>query len=189
MPHWVKPSSAFPHRAVPAREMMSAWAAPGSELSTVKGSLVAIVLGLLLVAASGCGRLDRHPLVVEAAEEVRGNDRVGETLGSPVACGTRIRGVANERDGIATLEFDASGPRGSGIVVVEGKKTAGQWGVTHLELRPAAGGALKLTADLEARTGVDTPRFDPTAVPVQPSNAPPPPAEIDIVLPPVPGSG
>jgi hypothetical protein len=70
--------------------------------------------------------------------------------------------------------------------VVEGKKTQGAWGVTHLELRPPNGAALQLTADLEARVGVDTPAFDPHAAPVAPSGAKPPPGEIEITLPPGP---
>jgi len=69
---------------------------------------------------------------------------------------------------------------------VEGKKTKGDWGVTHLELRPASGTTLQLTADLEARVGVDTPAFDPAAAPAAPSGAPPPPSEIEITLPPGP---
>jgi hypothetical protein len=42
-----------------------------------------------------------------------------------------------------------------------------------------------LTADLEARTGTDTPKFDPAAASSTSSKpAPPPPAEIEIALPP-----
>lgn len=144
---------------------------------------------LVLLAAmplAGCSRLSQHPLVVAAVEEVSGNPRVAEMLGKPVTCGTAVRGTANETDGIASLQFDARGSQGSGIVVVEGKKTRGAWGVTHLELRPPNGAALQLTADLEARVGVDTPAFDPRAAPVAPSGAKPPPSEIEITLPPGP---
>jgi hypothetical protein len=42
-----------------------------------------------------------------------------------------------------------------------------------------------LTADLEARTGTDTPKFDPSTTSSSPAKpAPPPPAEIEIALPP-----
>ena len=125
------------------------------------GTGVVGVSCLVLLAAmplAGCSRLSQHPLVVAAVEEVSGNARVAEMLGKPVTCGTAVRGTANETDGIASLQFDARGPQGSGIVVVEGKKTQGAWGVTHLELRPPNGAALQLTADLEARVGVDTRR-------------------------------
>jgi hypothetical protein len=150
----------------------------------VAAALLAAVV--LPVAAGGCRRLSHHPLVVEAAEEVRGNARVADVLGRPVSCGSAVRGTANETDGIAMLQFDASGPGGTAVVAVEGKKMQGDWGVTHLELRPATGAPLVLTADLEARVGVDTPAFDPTAAPAAPSGAPPPPGEIEITLPPGP---
>lgn len=152
-----------------------------------RGPIAAVMIGLtVLGAAAGCRRLAEHPLVKEAAAEVRSNARVAELLGSPVTCGTTIRGTANETDGIAALQFDASGPKGKGEVAVEGKKTRGEWGVTMLELRPAGGAKLSLTADLESRTGTDTPKFDPSAQPATSSSAPPPPADVEIVLPPGP---
>jgi hypothetical protein len=142
---------------------------------------------LVVFVGVGCGRLASHPLVKEAAEEVRANARVAAALGTPVECATAVRGTANEVDGIAAIQFDAKGPKGAGIVVVEGKKTRDQWGITHLELRPAGAEKLSLLADLEARTGTDTPKFDPTATPGTKSSAPPP-GDIEIALPPgVPG--
>ena len=141
----------------------------------------------VMLAAAGCGRLASHPLVKEAKEEVQANARVAAALGAPVACGTAVRGTANETDGIATLQFDIKGTKAAGVVVVEGKKTKNEWGVTMLELRPAGADKLSLTADLEARTGTDTPKFDPTATPGTKSSAPPP-GDIEIALPPgVPG--
>jgi len=146
-----------------------------------------LTVGLVvLLSATGCRPLSQHPLVKEAADEVRGNARVAEALGSPVSCGTSVRGTANETDGIAALEFDVSGPTGKGAVAVEGKKTKGAWGVTMLELRPAAGAKVSLTSDLESRTGTDTPKFDPAAKPATSSSTPPPPADVEIVLPPGP---
>jgi hypothetical protein len=140
-----------------------------------------------VVIAAGCGQLSKHPLVVEATEEVRKNPRVAAVLGEGVACSSSVRGTANETDGIASLQFDVKGPKAAGVVVVEGKKTRNQWGVTLLELRPAGADKLSLTADLEARTGTDTPKFDPTATPGTTSSAPPP-GDIEIALPPgVPG--
>jgi hypothetical protein len=141
---------------------------------------------LIALATVGCGRLAQHPLVVEAVEEVKGNARVADALGGPVTVGTAIRGTANETDGIASLEFDVTGSKGKGVVVVEGKKTRNEWGVAMLELRPAGGEKISLTADLEARTGTDTPKFDPTSQPAGAGSAPPPPAEIEIQLPPGP---
>jgi hypothetical protein len=140
----------------------------------------------LLLAGTGCRPLSQHPLVVEAAQEVRGNGRVSDALGGPVTCSTSVRGTANETDGIASLQFDASGSKGTGIVVVEGKKTRNEWGVTLLELRPAGGERISLTADLEARTGSDTPKFDPAAKPASSSTPAAAPADVEIVLPPGP---
>lgn len=148
-------------------------------------TIVVFTLVLAPLFASGCRPLSRHPIVEEAVAEVTGNTRVAATLGSPVTCSTGVRGTANETDGIAMLQFDASGPKGKGVIVVEGKKTGGRWGVTLLELRPSAGDKVSLTADLEARTGIDTPKFDPGAKSAT-TSAPPPPADVEIVLPPGP---
>jgi hypothetical protein len=144
---------------------------------------VALLIGVVL--AAGCGRLAEHPLAVEAAQELKANGRVAELLGKPVECSRTVRGTANETDGIARLEFEAKGSKATGMVVVEGKKTRGTWGVNKLELRTAGGEPLSLTSDLVARTGTDTPAFDPNAA-AKPSAAPPPPGEIEIALPPGP---
>jgi len=161
-------------------------AAPSQTFRPRTAHVTPVITGLLvLLAVTGCRPLSQHPLVKEAVEEVRGNARVAQALGSPVTCGTAVRGTANETDGIAAMQFDASGPNGKGEIAVEGKKTKGEWGVTMLELRPAAGEKVSLTADLESRMGTDTPKFDPTATSsptTQP--APPPPADIEIALPP-----
>lgn len=142
---------------------------------------------ILVAAAIGCGRLHEHPLVREATTEVTANKRVADALGSPVSCSQKVSGTANETDGIAHLEFEAKGSKASGTVVVEGRKTKGEWGVTLLDLEPAGGGEkFSLVADLVARTGTDTPAFDPSAGPAKPPTAAPPPGEITIELPPGP---
>jgi hypothetical protein len=145
-----------------------------------------LIATLLCIVGVGCGRLANHPIVGLAKEEVTNNPRVVELLGAPVECLPTITGRANETDGIAAMQFEARGPKGSGLVVVEGKKLGNDWGVTLLELRPqGSGDHLHLTADLEARTGSDTPKFDPAAA-AQRSAAPaaPPPGDIEIALPP-----
>ncbi len=78
----------------------------------------------MVVFSSGCGRLADHPIVVEAREEVSRNPRVVELLASPggrVDCDRNVTGRANETDGIAAAEFAASGSKGRGTVVVEGR--------------------------------------------------------------------
>ena len=141
----------------------------------------------VLVFGGGCRPLSQHPLVAEAVDEVVQNERVAAALGAPVTCSTAVRGTANETDGIASLQFDVAGAAAKGIVAVEGKKTRGQWGVTLLELRPEGGREhLDLSQDLVARTGTDTPTFDPTAKPAAASTPAPPPGDIEITLPPGP---
>ncbi|NBW97816.1 MAG: hypothetical protein EBR28_14095, partial [Planctomycetia bacterium] len=146
------------------------------------GALVAVgIIGVL-----GCSRIAHHPLVGAAKQEVSTNDRVTAVLGTPVEFTPAVTGRANEADGIAALQFEARGPKGTGLVVVEGRKLGDEWGVTLLELRPASGGEhLHLTADLESHTGTDTPKFDPSAIRESPGTpAAAPPADIEIVLPP-----
>lgn len=140
----------------------------------------------LCLTGLGCRPLSQHPLVVDAVEEVRGNVRVADALGPPLTISKSVRGTANETDGIASLQFDVGGSKGTGVVAVEGKKTRDEWGITMLELRPAGGTKIQLTSDLEARTGTDTPKFDPSAKPAAAGSAPPPPSDIEIVLPPGP---
>ena len=151
-------------------------------LSKSRVAGIIVCLGL----AAGCGRLANHPLVGTAKEEVSTNDRVAAVLGTPIEFSPSINGRANETDGIAAIQFEARGPKGAGVVVVEGKKLGEEWGVTLLELRPAGGADhVHLTADLEARTGTDTPKFDPSQAATTPATpAAPPPGEIEITLPP-----
>lgn len=146
---------------------------------------IAIVCCVLL---GGCSRLATHPLVTMAKDEVAQNDRVVAAIGAPVEFSPTITGRANETDGIAAMQFEARGPKGTGTVVVEGKKHGTEWGVTLLEIRPAGGGDhIHLTADHHARIGTDTPKFDPAQAGSKPA-APvaPPPGEIEITLPPGP---
>ena len=139
-----------------------------------------------LLCLAGCGRIANHPVVGVAKDEVSKNPRVVELLGGPIEFSPTVNGRANETDGIAAMQFEARGPKGSGLVVVEGKKLGNDWGVTLLEIRPQGGGDhLHLTADLEARTGSDTPKFDPAAAANKPAApAAPPPGDIEIALPP-----
>ena len=138
-----------------------------------------LCLGLVV----GCGRISSHPLVTMAKDEVARNDRVTKALGAPVEFSPTVTGRANETDGIAAMQFEARGPKAAGLVVVEGKKLGAEWGVTLLEVRPADGGDhVHLTADHHARSGTDTPKFDPAQTRSTP--AAPPPGDVEIVLPP-----
>lgn len=145
-------------------------------------SFIACV-GVVMLAAIGCSRLASHPIVAAAKDEVTKNPRVVEVLGEKVEFSPTITGRANETDGIAAMQFEAKGSKAAGVVVVEGKKLGDEWGVTLLEIRPTGGGEhLHLTTDHAERTGVDTPKFDPTAAKPTTSSAPPP-SDIEITIP------
>ncbi len=140
-------------------------------------------LFIALLCLAGCSRLGSHPIVTAAKEEVSRNPTAVELLGEAIKFSPKVTGRANETDGIAAMQFEATGSKASATVVVEGKKLGDEWGVTLLEVRPATGEDLSLTAALAERMGVDTPKFDPTAKPTT-SSAAPPPSDIEITLPP-----
>ncbi len=134
---------------------------------------------------SGCGRIANHPLVTMAKEEVVINNRSQEFLGEPITWKGTVTGRANEVDGIAAMQIPVAGQKAAATVIVEGKKFGDEWGVTLLEIRPKNGDQkLSLTADLAARSGVETPKFDPNATQSTSPTTAPPPAEITIEMPP-----
>ena len=142
-----------------------------------------VTLLTALFCLVGCSRLGSHPLVTAAKEEVARNPAARDLLGDSIEFSEKVTGRANETDGIAAMQFEATGAKAAATVVVEGKKLGDEWGVTLLEVRPATGEELSLTAELAERIGIDTPKFDPTAKPTT-SSAAPPPSEIEITLPP-----
>jgi len=136
----------------------------------------------VLVCLCGCSRLSNHPIVEIARVEVSRNPRAAELLGNSITFSKTITGRANETDGIAAMQFQASGSKNSAMIFVEGKKLRDEWGVTLLELRPDTGNKVSLTADLAEQMGLDTPKFDPNAAPTT-SSAAPPPSDIEITIP------
>ena len=154
--------------------------------SQIYRALSAPVLFLCMtLVLSGCGRISNHPLVNMAKEEVAINNRSQTFLGEPITWKGTITGRANEVDGIAAMQIPVVGSKAAATVIVEGKKFGDEWGVTLLEIRTEnKDEKLSLTADLAARSGVETPKFDPNAAqPSSPKTALPP-AEITIELPP-----
>lgn len=137
---------------------------------------------ITLLCLAGCSRLGSHPIVTAAKEEVSRNPGAVELLGESITFSPKVTGRANETDGIAAMQFEAQGTKTSATVIVEGKKLGDEWGVTLLEVRPATGDKLSLTAELAERMGVDTPKFDPSAKPT--TSSAPPPGDIEITLPP-----
>jgi hypothetical protein len=99
-----------------------------------------------------------------------------------------VTGSSSDADGRAALQFQVAGSRAGGTAVVEGRMFEESWSITSLEVRLDGDERLVLTSDLEKRTGVDTPKFDPTAAPATPTTPAAPPPDVEIALPPgVPG--
>lgn len=139
----------------------------------------------MITALAGCGGYASHPIVAEAERELTTNTRVAEALGEGAKRSSGVTGTSSDTDGMASLRFDVQGPKGTGTLVVEGRKFENDWGVTSLELRlPRGGERVVLTGDLEERTGVDTPKFDPSSQSGDSGQPAAPPPDVEIPLPP-----
>lgn len=148
-------------------------------------SALLLVLPLL---CTGCGGYNAHPIVGEAEQEFAVNQQVAEKLGEDVKRSSGVTGSSSETDGRAALQFQVTGSKSSGTAVVEGRMFEESWTITSLEVRLDGDERIVLTHDLEERTGVDTPKFDPTAEPAAPTTPAAPPPDVEIALPPgVPG--
>lgn len=150
--------------------------------------LAGAVLLTLASLCSGCGGYNSHPIVKEAEQELSINDQVAEKLGEGVKRSSGVTGSSSDTDGRAALQFQVTGSQAGGTAVVEGRMFEDAWNITSLEVRLEGDERLVLTHDLEERTGVDTPKFDPTAQPTTPTTPVAPPPDVEIALPPgVPG--
>jgi hypothetical protein len=148
----------------------------------------AAMLLAVAVLCSGCGGYNSHPIVVEAEQELSVNQRAADKLGEGVKRASGVTGSSSDADGRAALQFQVAGSRAGGTAVVEGRMFEESWSITSLEVRLDGDERLVLTSDLEKRTGVDTPKFDPTAAPATPTTPAAPPPDVEIALPPgVPG--
>lgn len=80
----------------------------------------------------------RQPL-----QQAQRNPAVIAALGAPVESGWLVMGNINVSgpSGNASLQIPLSGPKGSGDLFVEGKKSAGVWTFQTLSVQPDAGGA------------------------------------------------
>lgn len=160
-----------------------------------RGLLTAVSKGYALAAmvlfvplAAGCGGYNSHPIVAQAEQELAVNEQAAEKLGDGVKRSSSVTGSSSDTDGRAALQFQVTGSQASGTAVVEGRMFEEDWGITSLEVRLDGDERLVLTKDLEERTGVDTPKFDPSAAPTTPTTPVGPPPDVEIALPPgVPG--
>jgi hypothetical protein len=143
---------------------------------------------LCATALTGCGGYNSHPIVEEAEKELSVNAQAAEKLGDNVKRSSSASGTSSDTDGRAALQFQVTGSNASGTAVVEGRKFEDSWNITSLELRLEDDQRIVLTHDLEERTGVDTPKFDPSATPTTTTAPALPPPDVEIALPPgVPG--
>ena len=147
-----------------------------------------LLMGAVAVLCVGCGGYNAHPIVAEAEHELSVNEQVTEKLGEGVKRSSGVTGSSSDTDGRAALQFQVTGNKAGGTAVVEGRMFEDSWSITSLEVRMDGDEKLVLTQDLEERTGVDTPKFDPTATPATPATPAAPPPDVEIALPPgVPG--
>lgn len=148
-------------------------------------------LAALLMAApllAGCGGYNSHPIVTEAEQELSVNEQAAEKLGEGIKRSSSVTGSSSDADGRAALQFQVTGSKASGTAVVEGRTFEDSWTITSLEVRLDGDERLVLTHDLEERTGVDTPKFDPSAASSTTTVPAAPPPDVEIALPPgVPG--
>lgn len=147
-----------------------------------------LLMGAMAFLCVGCGGYNAHPIVAEAEHELSVNEQVTEKLGEGVKRSSGVTGSSSDTDGRAALQFQVTGSKAGGTAVVEGRLFEDSWSITSLEVRMNGDEKLVLTQDLEERTGVDTPKFDPTAAPAAPATPAAPPPDVEIALPPgVPG--
>lgn len=148
-------------------------------------------LAAVLVAApllTGCGGYNSHPIVTEAEQELSVNEQAAARLGESIKRSSSVTGSSSDTDGRAALQFQVTGSEASGTAVVEGRTFEDSWTITSLEVRLDGDERLVLTHDLEERTGVDTPKFDPSAASSTTTVPAAPPPDVEIALPPgVPG--
>ena len=127
--------------------------------------LVAILGGLGAVAAPMVQLKSTEPYRM-AFEQVRKSPEVTERLGEPVADPTWLPTGSVYSDGSrgdATLGFSVAGPKGRAHVSAQGRRIAGQWGLTKLEVTFADGRRLAL--DSSAAGGSEAPKFGSGAPP------------------------
>ncbi len=158
---------------------------PWARLRRFAGLVQAAAVAILCV---GCGGYNTHPIVAEAEQELSVNEQLAEKLGEDVKRSSGVTGSSSETDGRAALQFQVTGSKAGGTAVVEGRLFENSWSITSLEVRMDGDEKLVLTHDLEERTGVDTPKFDPNAAPAASETPAAPPPDVEIALPPgVPG--
>lgn len=104
-----------------------------------------LAIPLILVAVLGTGAFVAFTssgfsdLKDEALARAKGSGAIVETLGEPIESGWPRNSSINlsNGEGHAELLLPLSGPKGAGVLTVEGKRQGGQWTFERLEFEPA----------------------------------------------------
>ncbi|HUK87202.1 MAG TPA: cytochrome c oxidase assembly factor Coa1 family protein, partial [Terriglobales bacterium] len=94
---------------------------------------VAFVGGIMLLVMGSIRSSDAYQ---QALAKAKANPEVALRLGQPIQPGWFISGSINVSgpSGDADLSIPISGPKGKGTVYVVGKKSAGEWSYTRMEV-------------------------------------------------------
>ena len=126
------------------------WAAPSGCLV-----IVLLLFGGCVAQFSGVyGMVKDTGAYTQAIERVRSNPDAVAVLGTPVTTGWMLEGRVDDRGATGTADYSVpvSGPRGSGTLHIEARKSGGRWTFRELRLVPDDGPPIDLRTP-EERTG------------------------------------
>lgn len=114
------------------------------------GSLGSVLGFIALLVFGVFGLIKSSAPYKEALERAQADPLVRSRLGSPLQGGLFLSGQVstNGGEGSANLAIPISGPKGSGTLVVQARKSRGEWTYSTLEVQPdAPGSPIKLIGD------------------------------------------
>ena len=114
------------------------WVVPGGCLTLLV--IVACFVGVILTFVSGA--MKSSDAYTHALASARANPAVIAALGTPISDGFLPSGSVNTTgsSGTADLSIPISGPKGSGTIQVEARRSAGGWTYTVLSVKLASSG-------------------------------------------------
>lgn len=129
-----------------------------------------LLLGLALVCCGGPALLvfgkmkglsSSEPCQM-AIKAVQNDPQVKAALGEPITPSMLVAGAVNisGESGEANLTFPVTGPKGTAIVLVVGKRVAGKWGLPDLRVTLPDGKQIKIDTSNEGDLD-EAPRFEP----------------------------
>jgi hypothetical protein len=130
--------------------MSGRWHRPGRSAMAPKNRVIAILVfaaGMYLLVTSVADFSARRMDIYWAARDQASDtpeftDHIGEPFSVewPIA----LSAEANSDTGYASMKMKVKGSRVRGVLIAAGKKEAGVWRLTQLELRPLVGGDFDL---------------------------------------------